>query len=351
LDNKRMDKLALYCNISPDRLFSAPNLDTIYQVPVLFHKPQHHFATTCLKLLGLSSRKHKNMKEWQTMTKHAVKKWPQTVRIAMVGKYFVTGNYSLVDSYVSVVESLRHAAWKIGVNLTLDWIDSETLEKTGTEKLKNFDGVVVPQGWGSRGTEGKIMAIKFARENNIPYFGLCFGMQMAVIEFARNVLKMHAANSTEVNPKTKYPVIHIMPGQKAYLAKKQYGGTIRLGAWPTLLTKKSKIYELYSNYGGDKNSPWFQPNPNQKALQHTSLASSLVYERHRHRYEFNTEYKKMFEKHGMLFSGMSPDGLLVEAIELPSKKFFIGTQYHPEYVSRPLTPHPLFLGFIRAASK
>jgi len=346
IDKKRMDKLALFCNISVDRVFAAPDLNTIYEVPLLFHKQDHHLASTCLKLLGLPTRSHKKISEWREMTRRATKKWNKKVRIAMVGKYFVTGDYDLVDSYVSVVEAIRHASWREGVTPELTWIDAEKVERSGTKQLEGFDGIVVPQGWGSRGTEGKIAAIQFARENKIPYLGLCFGMQMAVIEFARHVLKLKKANTTEADPATAYPVIHIMPKQKEYLAKQQYGGTIRLGAWPCSLTPGSRLSNLYKEYGNDKAVPWNQPDGLKSKIK--SKNGNLIFERHRHRYEFNNEYKEKFIKAGMKISGTSPDGKLVEAIEIPSHPFFVGTQFHPEYVSRPLTPHPVFLGFVKA---
>lgn len=277
------------------------------------------------------------------MAKNATKQWPKKVRIAMVGKYFVTGEYNLVDSYVSVVEALRHASWKLEVTPDLHWIDAEEVEKKGTKILEGYDGIVVPQGWGSRGTEGKIEAIKFARENKIPYLGLCFGMQMATIEFARNVLKLKKANTEEADPDTPHPVVHVMPSQLEYLKNKQYGGTIRLGAWPCKLGEDTVLKSLYEKYGKGKEMPWNIPNP----LQGKSVGD-VIYERHRHRYEFNNKYKKDFEKAGMKISGTSPDGKLVEAIELSDHPFFVGTQFHPEYISRPLTPHPVFMGFVDA---
>jgi CTP synthase len=209
--------------------------------------------------------------------------------------------------------------------------------------LANFDSIVVPQGWGSRGTEGKIAAINYARENKIPYLGLCFGMQMAAIEFARHKLALVKANTTEANPKTPHPVIHVMPDQLKYLKKRQYGGTIRLGAWPCKLAVGSKLEALYKEYGSDKSSPWHKPNGSK------SSEKNIIYERHRHRYEFNNVYKEKFEKAGMRISGTSPDGKLVEAIEIPDHPFFVGTQFHPEYISRPLSPHPVFLGFVMAS--
>jgi CTP synthase len=347
IDKKRLDKLALFCNIATERVFAAPDLNTIYEVPLLFHKQDHHLASTCLKLLCLPTGRHKNISKWRVLTRNASKKWPKKIRVAMVGKYFVTGDYDLVDSYVSVVEALRHASWRLGVTPQLTWIDAEKVEKLGAGLLEGFDGIVVPQGWGSRGTEGKIEAIKHARENGVPYLGLCFGMQMAVIEFARNVLKLKNANTTEANVRTPHPVIHIMPKQKAYLARQQYGGTIRLGAWPCVLTEGTKLQNLYTKYGKDKSAPWYQAD-GLKAGFKIKDGRSLIFERHRHRYEFNREYKEKFEKAGMEISGTSPDGRLVEAVEIADHPFFIGTQFHPEYLSRPLSPHPIFLGFVKA---
>ena len=344
IDKKRLDKLALFCNIAPERVFSVPDLNTIYDVPDLFHKPQHHLATTCLNLLGLKNGKHKNLAKWQDTTDKMTKKYSKEVKIAMVGKYFVTGEFQLADSYVSVIEALLHARATLGVEIQTDWIDSEDIE-SGKKKLDGYDGIIVPQGWGSRGTEGKLKAVEFARVNNIPYLGLCFGMQMASIEFARNVIGLKGANSIEADAKTKYPVIHIMDSQKEYLEKHQYGGTIRLGAYPCIIKKGTKLEEAYLKYGSGKESPWNQPR--EKAVSAKSL---VVYERHRHRYEFNNDYKKDYEKAGFVISGTSPDGELVEAIELKDHKFFVGTQFHPEYISRPLTPHPIFISFLKAVS-
>ncbi len=345
IDKKRADKLALFCNISPEKVFSAPNLDTIYQVPLLFHKQNHHLASTCLKALSLKTGHHSNLVSWQKMADRATKTWQTKLKIAMVGKYFTTGDYKLVDSYVSVVESIRHASWQLGLQPELTWIDSEEIEKKGTRLLKGYDAIVVPQGWGSRGTEGKIAAARYARENKIPYLGLCFGMQMATIEFARNVLKFKDANTTEANPKTTHPVIHIMPNQKEYLAKRQYGGTIRLGAWPCSIKKATLLEKAYLEYGNQKEAPWHEPKDKTQAKL-TNKKNLTVFERHRHRYEFNNKFKERFEKAGFVISGTSPDGKLVEAIELKDHPFFIGTQYHPEYISRPLTPHPIFVSFL-----
>lgn len=342
IDKKRLDKLALFCNIAGDKVFSVPDLNTIYDVPILFHKPQHHLASACLKLLGLKSKKHRDFKGWQSMAEKITRKFTKEVKIAMVGKYFTTGAFQLSDSYVSVIESLRHSGAKLGVNVKISWIDTDEIETKGTKILEDYEGIIVPQGWGSRGTEGKIKAVEFARINKIPYLGLCFGMQMATIEFARNVMGLKDANSTEANPKTKHPVIHVMPDQKKYLNKHQYGGTIRLGAWPCIINKDTLLHKAYEKYGKVENAPWYRDKENK-------LVKGTVYERHRHRYEFNNKYKSQFEKAGLIISGTSPDGKLVEAIELKDHPFFIGTQYHPEYISRPLTPHPIFIKFLESA--
>ena len=239
-------------------------------------------------------------------------------KIGIVGKYIKSGNFDLKDSYVSVLEAVRHACWELGMKPDIKWFVSEDLEmsKKKQKELLGMDGIIVPQGWGSRGSEGKIKAIQLARENNIPYLGLCYGMQMAVIEYARNVLGLKDANSEEVDPESKDMVIHIMEDQKKKIEKKEYGGTIRLGAWPCKLKKGSLLESLYDNYA---NGLFKNDMP-------------IVKERHRHRYEFNNEYRKVLEKAGLIISGESPDGKLVEAVELSQKDhpFFVATQYHPE---------------------
>jgi len=345
LDRWRLDRLSLFCNMEPDRIFAAPNVDNIYKVPLVFHASDHHLASTCLRLLSLRANRHRNIEKWENLIKTTEKKGSKQIDIVMVGKYFVVGKYDLIDAYVSVVEALKHASWKTGVDINIHWLDSSEIDKNGTEALKQYDAIVVPQGWGKRGTEGKIKAIEYARKNKVPYLGLCFGMQMATIEFARNVLKMTDANSEEVNKRTKHPVVHIMPHQKEYLEKNQYGGTIRLGAYPCKIKKGTLLEKLYKQYESDEELPWEYDRDGERSKK------DIIYERHRHRYEFNNEFKEQFEKKGFIISGTSPDGLLVESIELSDHPFFIGTQYHPEYISRPLTPHPIFMGFVKAASK
>ncbi len=349
IDQKRKDKIALGTGVPLENIISNPDVKSIYEVPLVLEK--QGFSKKIIKELKIKKR-NQDLKEWKTFVKN-IKKANKELKIAIVGKYQKTGDYTLEDSYVCVVEALKHAGWKLGAEIKINWVDSQELEKPFSKEahpLAGYQGILVPQGWGSRGVEGKIEAVKYARGNKIPYLGLCFGMQMAVIEFARNVLNLNKANSNEANSQTKYPVIHIMPNQAKYLAQKQYGGTIRLGAWPCIVKKGTKLENAYIKYGKIKDAPWTEPNPNSPKL-HTTNNKLLIYERHRHRYEFNNKYKEKFEKNGMIISGTSPDGKLVEAIELKNHPFFVGTQFHPEYVSRPLTPHPVFVSFLESMIK
>ena len=325
IDKKRLERLALFCNLNEEEIIDNPDFKSIYEVPLNFER--QNFSQKILAKFGIKKRKA-NLNDWCLMT-NKIENSSKEVKIALVGKYFITGDYFLMDAYVSVVEALKHAGAYLGVKPLISWLDSEEIEKKGSDILKKFDAILVPQGWGSRGIEGKIEAVKFARENKVPYLGLCFGMQMAVVEFARNVCHLKDANTGEAGIKTANEVIHIMPEQEAYLQKKQYGGTIRLGSWPCQLVKGTKTAFYYGKENKD----------------------GQVYERHRHRYEFNNKYRGLMEKNGLVIAGLSPDGKLVEAIELGLHPFFIGTQFHPEYKSRPLSPHPLFLGLLKAAAK
>ncbi|PIS09610.1 CTP synthase [Candidatus Beckwithbacteria bacterium CG10_big_fil_rev_8_21_14_0_10_34_10] len=326
IDQQRKDRISLFCNIEKEDIFSNPYVPITYEVPLIFK--EQGFDKKIMEKLKLKGKNTDLLNNWKKMVKR-VKKAKKKIKIAVAGKYQTVGDYILPDSYVCVLEALRHAAWHYGYSPEIVWLNTEKIEKDKSllKRLDKVDGIIIPQGWGSRGVEGKIMAIEYARVNNLPFLGLCFGMQMAVIEYARNVLKLKNANSEEVDPKTPYPVIHIMPKQIEYLKKKQYGGTIRLGAWPCKVKKNTELFKMY----GKEN----------------------ISERHRHRYEFNSKYKVKFQKKGLVISGVSPDGKLVEAIELPKQKhpFFQGVQFHPEFKSRPLTPHPVFMGFIKAAIK
>ena len=345
IDKKRREKLAVFCNLSDEDIIAAPDLPSIYQVPL--YLDDQKFGEKIMKKLGLRKKRVTgSLMKWKKFeeARQAARK---NVKIAMVGKYFATGDYKLADSYVSVIEALKQAAWREGAAPELTWIDSAEYED-GKLSLSGFDGIIVPQGWGKRGVEGKLKAIRYVRENKVPYLGLCFGMQMAVIEFARNVLRLPGANTTEADPGTKYPVIHVMSDQAEYLAKKQYGGTIRLGSWPCVIRPGTKLDKIYKKYGNNSAGPWLKSNGLNVAPAGTT---NVIYERHRHRYEFNNEYRERFEKAGMVISGTSPDGELVEAIELSNHPFFVGTQFHPEYIARPMTPHPIFLAFIKATLK
>lgn len=350
LDKKRRGKIALASGLSEDNIISNPDVETIYELPLVLDKQS--LASKVIRKLKLKSKKT-DLNKWKEFVVKC-KKRMKKVTVAIVGKYQKTGDYILKDSYVCVVEALKHAGIKSEVSPSFLWLDSEKLEKMDklslSKTFEKVDAILVPQGWGKRGTEGKIKAVRFARENNIPYLGLCFGMQMATIEFARSVLNMSGANSTEVNPKTKYPVIHIMPNQKKYLEAHQYGGTIRLGAWPCIIKRGTKLQNAYNNYGNGKSSPWYQVNE-QTDGKYKPKKSVLIYERHRHRYEFNNKYRDKFEKAGFIISGSSPDNKLVEAIEIKKHPFFVGVQFHPEYLSRPLSPHPIFIAFLDAAKK
>lgn len=351
VDLKRKEKIALASGVPTENIISNPDCQSVYEVPLVLD--EQSLATKIIRKLKFKSSP-KDLKKWERMVAK-VKSKRREVKIAVVGKYQRTGDYTLEDSYVCVVEALKHAGLAFGVKPKIIWVDSEDVEKldagTFQKTFSEASGILVPQGWGSRGTEGKIRAVAVARENKIPYLGLCFGMQMATIEFARNVCGLKGANSTEINPKTPYPVIHIMPGQREYLAKREYGATIRLGAWPCVLKKGTVLEAAYRKYGDGKSNPWYQASPLLKGDKLQVTGNKLIFERHRHRYEFNNKYKERFQKAGLVICGTSPDGKLVEAIELPGHPFFVGTQFHPEYESRPLSPHPIFLAFMEAVSK
>lgn len=323
VDEPRKDKLSTFCNVAKEDVISNPDVQSIYEIPLLLEKER--LSEKIIKKLKLKF-KNKDLVKWQKMVA-SIKRTNKTVKIGIVGKYFATGDFILPDAYISVIESIKHASWVNKVKAEISWINSDAYEKSPSlvKELKNYDGIIVPGGFGKRGIEGKILAIKYARENKIPFFGLCYGMQLATIEFARNVLKLKGANTTEIDPKTKYPVIHIMPDQAEKMAKKQYGNTMRLGAYPCVLDKKSASYKAYG--------------------------TAKISERHRHRYEFNNDYRDSLTKNGLVLAGLSPDKKLVEIIEVANHPFFVGTQFHPELKSRPLNPHPLFNAFVNAAVK
>ena len=323
IDAPRREKLAMLCNIRPDAAISAPDAASVYEVPLEFEK--QGLDVKLLDLLGLDANQP-DMNEWRELV-DSIKAATKPVKIAVVGKYFGTGQYTLSDSYISVIEAAKHASWANGVKPELTWVDSELYEQEPEklQELKDFDGIIVPGGFGTRGIEGIIKAIEFARTNKIPYLGLCYGMQLATIEFARNVANLEGAHTAEVKKDAPHLIIHVMPDQEKKLLENQYGGTMRLGSFPAKLKAGS--------------------------VAATAYGETEIDERHRHRYEVNNQYREQLEKAGLVVSGTSPDDRLVEVIELPESAhpFFVGTQYHPEFQSRPLTPHPLFNAFIAAA--
>lgn len=314
LDDGIKDKISLFCNVDVHNVIENLDVDVLYEAPLALEKEK--LAQVVCKRLGIDCPEP-DLDDWKAMI-HAWKNPTRKVRIALVGKYV-----QLHDAYISVVESLKHAACANGAEVEIQWVDSELVSSFNVaDVLKDADGILVPGGFGDRGIEGKITAIEYARTHNVPFLGLCLGMQMAIVEFARHVLGYTDAHSSELNPNTTHPVIHIMPDQHNVT---DLGGTLRLGAYKCVLDENSKAYALY----GEK----------------------VIEERHRHRYEVNNEYRDVLTENGMQLCGISPDGRIVEMIELKDHPWFIATQAHLEFKSRPNKPHPLFKGFIEAALK
>ncbi len=324
LDDVRREKLAFFCSLrNKEDIIPAPDVSNIYEIPDNFEK--YNLGKIVTKKLKLRL-KNKKAKAWSNFVSK-MKKAKKEIKIAVVGKYFTTGNFTLADSYISVIEAIKHASWSCGGVPKMSWLDSEDYEKNPKKlaELKKFDAIIVPGGFGTRGVEGIIKVIQFAREKKIPYLGLCYGMQLAAIEFARNVLKLKDADTMERNPKSSNLIIGINPNQKMNVKNNRYGGTMRLGAYNCELKPGSLVAKLY----GQKN----------------------ISERHRHRYEFNNDYKQDMDKAGFKVVGLNKESDLVEILELQKHPFFVGTQFHPEFKSRPLQPHPLFVGLVKAAIK
>ena len=323
IDEPRKKKISVFCNVASEDIISAPDVKFIYEVPVNFEK--EHIAERILKKLGLPYRRSE-LTEWEGFVKK-VGRLSRKVKIGIVGKYFGTGAYTLTDSYISVIEAVKHAAWHNNRISEISWLDAERYEKDSRalQELKSYQGLIVPGGFGSRGVLGKIKAIEFCRKNKIPFLGLCYGMQLAVVEFARNICGLKSAHTTEVVPQTKFPVIHTLPEQLINIREKRMGGSMRLGAYTCELRPGTKCMKAYN--------------------------TKLISERHRHRYELNNDFREILEKKGLVYAGVNPERNLVEIIELKNHPFFAGTQFHPEFKSRPLKPHPLFREFIRAAVK
>ena len=309
-------KISLFCNVGEDCVIENNNCDILYAVPMMLKEQK--MDEVVLRKLGIDAP-NQDLSDWEDML-FALRNPKQTVKIAMVGKYV-----ELHDSYISVNEALKHGGIATRSAVDIDWIDSESLEADGVdldEVFKDVDGILVPGGFGSRGIEGKILACNYARTHNIPYLGICLGMQIAIIEFARNVLGLDGANSAEIDSETRYPVIDFLPEKKNLT---DLGGTLRLGKYPCVLNPESKSYELY---GADE-----------------------IWERHRHRYEVNNKFRDVLLSHGMIFAGTSPNNHIVEMIEIPEHPWFVACQFHPEFKSRPNKPHPLFRGFVTASYK
>lgn len=328
LDHRRKEKIAVSSNVPVENVISAPDIKSVYDVPLNFERDK--LGERVLDVLSLRPKKTKNnlLLRWKKFAAGVVSATKE-VHIGVVGKYFDTGDFVLSDAYVSVIEAIKYSAYVIGVKPVLTWINSKDFESDpkGVARLKEFDGIIVPGGFGETGVEGKIAAIKFCRENKIPYFGLCYGMQLMVVEYARHIAKLAGAHTTEINSVTPYPVIDILPDQKKKLAEGLYGASMRLGAFEARVARGT--------------------------LAHKAYGTERIFERHRHRYEVNPDYVQKLISSGMVFSGRSPDGMLMEIAELPiaTHPFMLGTQFHPEFQARPLSPHPLFTSFLKVCVK
>ncbi len=323
LDGIRKKKIALFCNIHEDDVISDSNIDYVYAVPLLFE--EQDFCKKILRKLHLR-KDIDDIKPWKEFITN-IRNLEKKITIGIVGKYFDIGTSQLSDSYISVIEAVKHAAWENNLEPTIQWIDSKEFEDhpQNLKTLEKVDGVIVPGGFGLSGIQGKIDTIRYARDHGLPFLGLCLGMQLAVVEFAQHICRLEGANSKEFMKQTKYPVIDFIPEQVSILQESRYGATMRLGSYPAILKSGTIIHSLYGTVE--------------------------VTERHRHRYEVNPDYVETLENHGLVFSGRSPDGILMEFMELPTHPFFVATQAHPEFKSRPMKPAPLFNGLVRAAAK
>lgn len=309
------EKISLFCNVEKEAIIDAVDVSEIYEIPLLFKK--QNLDNLILRYLGIEKDDHSSMENWKKMI-HILKNPLDSVCIGITGKYI-----ELHDAYKSIIEAFKHAGVANNCRVELEWISAEKIESGEHVKfLKSVDGILIPGGFGERGISGKIFTAKFSRENKIPFFGICLGLQVAIIEYCRNVLKLEDANSTEIEPETQEPVVLLMK-DRDYI--ENYGGTLRLGRFACKLKKDTLAYDIYKQ--------------------------DIIYERHRHRYEVNNKYRTLFEKSGLIISGVNPERDLVEIIELPSHPFFIAVQFHPEFLSRPLKPHPIFARFVSEALK
>jgi len=333
LDEKRKEKIEYFCNVPQEHVISNPDLSTVYEIPLVF--AQQAFDELVLDELGLPEGKA-DLSEWEKFVTTIQQPKTNRVTVAVIAKYIATGDFELKDSYVALVESLNIAGWHSDTEVEIEFVNAEAVERGETAAMKALEdanGIIVPIGWGERGVEGKIKAIQYAREQKVPYLGLCYGMQLASVEYARNVVGLKDAHTTEVRPETKNPIIHDIPFDARYQKIKGLGNSMRLGAYDCILKPGTLAHDIYTKYDGFKDK-----------------SKNMISERHRHRFEFNNDYRKQLEDAGFVISGTSPDDFFVEVIELPRDKhpFFIAVQPHPEYKSLPLKPHPLFAAFLQA---
>lgn len=324
LDKKRKEKIAIACSIPMDHVISAPDIESIYEVPLNFEK--NALAEMLTKALNMRNGKKTELSMWRKFSRNILNDGRDVIDIAIVGKYFDTGDFVLSDAYLSIIEAIKFSGVACNVKPHIHWINVKQFEQgVSLNVLSRYDGVIVPGGFGKSGIEGKIKTIHYARTRGIPYFGLCYGMQLMAIEYARNIVGLSDAHTTEIDPHTPHPIITILDSQKEKILKRNYGGSMRLGGYKMIIKKKTIAFGAYKK-------------------EHTT-------ERHRHRYEINPEYIEKLQEKGLIFSGVSPDGVLMEMAELPKSQhpFMLGTQFHPEFTARPLSPHPLFTAFLRAA--
>lgn len=323
IDQKRKEKIAQFCNVKEENVISAPDVKSIYDVPVNFEKD--NLSQKICDTLSLRPKAKSNLSAWKNFVTRS-KNGKDTVKIAVVGKYFSSGDFILADVYLSVLEAIKYSAYKLNLKPEIHYLSAkEFSDKKNLKQLKDFDGVLIPGGFGTTGIEGKLNVIEYVRKNGIPYFGICYGMQLAIVEYARNILKLKDASSAEIDSKSSNLVIDIMLEQKDNVAKSDMGGTMRLGEYPAELTAGSIAAKAYG--------------------------TKSISERHRHRYEVNPDYIEKLENGGLVFSGVSPDRRLMEIVELPKEDhpFFVGVQFHPEFHARPLSPHPIFTAFVKAS--
>ncbi|MBI2102095.1 CTP synthase [Candidatus Woesearchaeota archaeon] len=358
LDVVRKKKIETYANIISDHVISEPDIETVYQIPLDLEKEK--LGEKILKEFGMKPKKQPEWHEWKKLVENILNP-KKTIKVAIVGKYIDIGDYNLADSYISINQSLLHAGASLNTGVEIEWLDSKIFEENrkSASELKKYDGIIVPGGFGASGVEGKINAVNYARTNKIPYLGLCYGLQLAVVEFARNVCNLKDAHTTEVNPKTSAPVIDVQPAQREILEKHMFGGTMRLGAYAAVLRDKSKVLKLYGEAGrlseDEKRIQEIMKDKSQAfRLGILEKGKKIVLERHRHRYEVNPSFVDLLEKNGLVFSGcyMRADKTkLMEYIELPNHPYFISTQAHPEFKSRLGNPSPLFYGFVKNCIK